>query len=185
MIVGYVGPKGAYAHEATERLVEKLGLIDVEEVALDSIHDVFYTLDKKEIDSGVVPFKNTVLGQYPETVAHLRQYNPKTIGCLDLPIRLSLGVHPQTSPSLIQEIRSKENVLKECSVYLANHYPLARLVEVENYARAIREIMKERKVGVGAIGSLGLMENYGMRVLEREVGNSKDNITSFLYLKKR
>ncbi len=185
MRIGYLGPEGTYTQQATERLLDKLGLSDVERLPLRSIDNVLGSLNQGEIDYAVVPLRNSVVGDYAETAKGLRRYNFVRIDSVELQIKLALGIHPNGDKNNIIEIKSKDTALRECSKYLNEHYANARLVEVESTAAAMQNVIQQNEIYTAAIGSEIGMKLYGLKIVDDDIGNEKDNFTTFVFLKKK
>lgn len=185
MKIGYLGPEGTYTQQAAEEFVRKLRLSGAEMLPLRSIDDVLESLNQGEIDSAVVPLRNNLAGDYTETVEGIRRHGFKSADSIELQIRLALGIHPETDETAVTEIRSKDTALRECSAYLREHHPNARLVEVESTAAAMQQVMRQNQRQAAAVGSEIGMKLYGLRIVNDDVGNQKDNHTTFLYLEKK
>ncbi|GEM_PF-6266014 len=185
MRLGYLGPEGTYTQQAAEEFVRKLRLSDAERLPLNSIDDVLESLDQGMIDSAVVPLRNNLAGDYTETVKGLNRHDFNIVDSIELQIRLALGIHPETDETAVTEIRSKDTALRECSEYLREHYPNVRLVEVESTAAAMQQVMQQKQRHVAAVGSEIGMKLYGLTVVNSDVGNQKDNFTTFIYLKRQ
>lgn len=185
MRIGYLGPEGTYTQQATEELVKKLRLSAVEKLPLRSIDDVFESLHNGTIDAAVVPLRNNLAGDYTETVRGLQTYDFSTTESIELQIKLALGIHPEADVSGVREIRSKDTALRECSEYLREHYPCARQVEVESTATAMKYIIQQNQRHTAAIGSESGMKLYGLTIVNGDIGNEKNNFTTFLYLERR
>lgn len=185
MRLDYLGPEGTYTQQAAEEFVRRLRLSGAEMLPLKSIDDVLESLNQGMIDSAVVPLRNNLAGDYTETAEGLQRYDFNNVASIELQIRLALGIHPETDEAAVTEIRSKDTALRECSEYLREHYPNALLVEVESTAAATQAVIQQNQRHVAAVGSETGMRLYGLKLVAGDIGNQKDNFTTFIYLEKR
>ena len=185
MKIGYLGPEGTYTQQATEELVEKLRLSDVEKLPLKSIDDVLESLYKGTADAAVIPLRNSLAGDYAETIRCLKKYDFNTRDSIDLQIKLAFAIHPEAKKTDVREIRSKDTALRECSTYLRKNYPNAQRVNVESTATAMQFIIQQNQRHAAAIGSERGMELYGLKIVDDNIGNDRNNFTTFLYLERR
>ena len=169
MRIGYLGPAGTYTQQAMECFIERLKLSSVEQLPLGSIEAVLESLSQSAIDSAVLPLRNSLAGDYCETVAGLQRYDFNCRASLDLPIRLAFGIHPESDEDNVCEVRSKDTALRECSRYLAQHHPRARLICVESTTIAMQEIMQKNQRHSAAIGSQRGMDLYGLRIVNDNI----------------
>ncbi len=185
MRIGYLGPEGTYTQQATEKLLDKLSLPYAERLPLRSIDNVLESLNQGEIDCVVVPLRNSLVGDYAETAKGLGRYDFVRIDSVELQIKLALGIHPKGNKNDIKEIRSKDTALRECSKYLNEHYANAHLVEVESTAAAMQNVIQQNQIYTAAIGSEIGMKLYGLKIVDDDIGNEKNNFTTFVFLKRK
>src|SRR5262245_29780347 len=95
-----------------------------------SIEAVFEAVARREIDRGLVPIENVIQGPVTETLDYLYRYAAavKIVNMLVLPIEHAIGA--LVPPEQITRIMSKDQALKQCSIYLQAHYPYAQQLEV-------------------------------------------------------
>ncbi|MDO8480191.1 MAG: prephenate dehydratase domain-containing protein [Nanoarchaeota archaeon] len=183
MRIGYLGPAGTYTQQAVELFTARLGRHNIEKVPLGSIDEVFDAVDSKTVEGGVVPFRNSIAGDYGETIRRMKERETFTRKYShDLDICLALGIHPDASRSDITEIRSKDTALRECELYLGANYPSAERIAVESTAKAMRDIHDGRLLNVAAVGSIMGMTMYGLQILDSNIGDKQDNVTTFIYV---
>lgn len=182
--LGYLGPEGTYTEEAAIQVVSDLHLDPAEMLPLVPIGTLLSDLNSGSIDVAVAPRRNSIAGDYTETVQGLEQYRFRQIHGVTLQILLALGVHRETDSDRIREVWSKDTALRECSNYLRSRFPRARIVEVGSTAYAMQKIAEEGLLHVAAIGSNRGMAKYGLAVLNSDIGNYRDNYTEFLALER-
>ena len=72
--------------------------------------------------------------------------------------------------------------MKQCTAYLQTHYPQAQQVEMSSTSAAMQLIMTDRLQDAAAIGSPAALQQYGLHILDRDIGNVKKNKTRFTVL---
>jgi prephenate dehydrogenase len=175
--IGFLGPQGTYTEEAA-----KAAAADATYLPYASIDTVFEAVLRHEVDRGLVPIENVIQGPVTETLDNLYR-SAETIRIVDmlvLPIQHAIGV---LSPAArITRVLSKDQALKQCSVYLQEHYPQAQQIEVASTTAAMQMIVAERWQDAAAIGSPLALQQYGLHILDRDIGNAKRNKTRFAVL---
>ena len=177
MKIGFLGPQGTYTEEAA-----KAAVAEAELVPYNSIESVFDAVVRQDVDRGLVPIENVIQGPVTETLDNLfqRAGRVKIVDMLVLPIEHAIGVlSPQ---SQVSRVLSKDQALKQCSAYLQANFPEAQCVDVESTSAAMETISRERLADAAAIGSESALRQYDLHVLDRDIGNVKQNKTRFAVL---
>ena len=181
--IGYLGPEGTFTHEAADKFVQILKLQNANLISIESLEYLIYCVAKGEVDSAVVPLKNSIAGDYVKTLEGLANHNFKELSRLELQIVLGLGIHPDSDVTQITEAQSYPTALAECSYYLLEHFPSAKTISVDSTARAMKNIRDQGLLHVAAIGSAFGISFYGLNLVDNGIENTdKPNITTFLYL---
>jgi prephenate dehydrogenase len=177
MPIGFLGPEGTYTDEAAKQLFP-----ETTRAAYASIDAVFEAVASHAISAGVVPIESLVQGPVTETLDNLFRHAGKvTIGdMLVLPIDHALGALGK--PQDIQRILSKDQALHQCSEYIARKYPRAALVETPSTTAAMEMIVQQGWRDAAAIGNASALQQYGLEVLARSIGNPPQNKTKFAVL---
>ena len=177
MKIGFLGPQGTYTEEAA-----KTAAPDATYIPYASIDAVFDAVLHQEIDRGLVPIENVIQGPVTETLDNLYRHagSATIIDMLVLPIQHAMGALSPTPA--IRRILSKDQALKQCSVYLQEHHPQAQQVDVASTSAAMETIATDRLEDAAAIGSALSLEQYGLHILDRNIGNVKHNKTRFAVL---
>jgi prephenate dehydratase/prephenate dehydrogenase len=177
MRIGYLGPEGTYTEEAAKQVAA-----DATRIPYSTIDAVFTAVASRAVDRGVVPLESLIQGPVTETLDNLFQHagQANIIDVLVLPIQHALGA--LTDKSHIRRILSKDQALKQCSSYLKQHFSEAQQIEMPSTTAAMEEIVRHQLQDAAAIGSEWALQNYGLRILERNIGNVKHNKTRFAVL---
>ena len=175
MKIGFLGPRGTYTEEAA-----KAAMADAVYAPYASIESVFDAVARQEVDRGLVPIENVIQGPVTETLDNLfqRAVDVKIVDMLVLPIQHAIGVlGPQ---SQVSRVLSKDQALKQCSAYLQANFPQAQCLDVDSTSAAMETIATERLTDAAAIGGETALKQYGLHVLDRDIGNVKQNKTRSL-----
>jgi prephenate dehydrogenase len=177
MTVGFLGPEGTYTDEAAKQLFP-----DTTRIAYPSIDAVFEAVAARAVSFGVVPIESLVQGPVTETLDNLFRYAGQVaIGeMLVLPIDHALGGLGR--PDEVRRVLSKDQALQQCSAYLAHTYPQAALVETPSTTAAMEMIAREGWRDAAAIGNASAIQQYGLEILARGIGNPPQNKTKFAVL---
>ncbi len=185
MKIAYLGPEGTFSQDAADRFKTECRLEDAAFVPVMGISRVLSELSAGVFDAAVVPLKNTLAGDYRETVAGIAEHKFRERGSLVMTIELAIGIHPATSAGKITEIRSKDTALKECSQFLAARFPGAVLTEVSSTGDAMRQVVSDNLLHVAAVGSEMGLRRYGLTQIASRIENPGENVTTFLLLEPR
>ncbi len=185
MMFGYLGPEGTYTEQAAHKLISDRDFSDVVLAPVEPIGALFNRLYHRELDVALVPRRNTLAGDYTETVEGLGKYPVTQIDSIELPIILALGIHPDADEHRISEIMSKDTALRECSTYLEEFFPRAKRTETASTAAAMREVRDKKLLYAAAIGSAFGLERYGLKTVRNDIGNQRENYTTFILLELR
>ena len=175
--IGFLGPQGTYTEEAA-----KVAMPEADHVPYASIEAVFDALARQEVERGLVPIENVIQGPVTETLDNLFQRDDgiKIVNMLVLPIQHAIGVlSPQ---SQVGRVLSKDQALKQCSAYLQANFPQAQCFNMDSTSAAMETIATQRLTDAAAIGSETALKQYGLHVLDRDIGNVKQNKTRFAIL---
>ncbi len=172
--VAYLGPEATFTHQAA---LAKFGR-SVEFLPTNSINDVFYEVETKRADYGVVPIENSTDGAVNRTLDMF----------MDSELRISSEILFEISHCLLAKCRkdrikrvySKGEVFGQCKLWLRANLPRAEYIETSSTSRAA-EIAGE-KPGSAAIASEIAAALHGLRVVARSIQDTTQNLTRFLVI---
>lgn len=175
--VAYFGPQASFTHlAALDRFGSQSALTPVRSVA-----DVFYEVDRRKADYGVVPVENSTEGMVNHTLDMFVDSELKICSETLLPIRHMLM---SRTPRIegVHTVYSHPQVLAQCRRWLDEHVHRARVVEASNSAEAARRAAGER--GAAAVGTALAASLYRLRILARGIEDLPGNSTRFLVIAK-
>jgi len=171
--VAVLGPKGSYSEMAASRRFP-----DAELVYLDDIEDVFVAVERSEADAGVVPLENSLEGSVALTMDLLLRRSLFICGEVVIPIRhCLLG---RGDPDSVRIILSHPQALAQCRHYLRRRYPGVEVRTTGSTSHAAR--LAQEFPEMAAIANEEAAKTYGLKVLDRDIQDSKNNVTRFVVL---
>jgi prephenate dehydrogenase len=177
MPIGYLGPEGTYTDEAATQLFPAMV-----RTPLPSIAAVFDAVASHTISAGVVPIESLIQGPVTETLDNLFRYAGRVTISDMLVLTIDHAIGTLAGPTDIRRIMSKDQALHQCSEYIARQFPRATLLETSSTTAAMEMIVQEGWRDAAAIGSATALEQYGLEVLARGIGNPPQNKTKFAVL---
>lgn len=175
---GYQGIKGANGHEATLKLFPN-GI----PTSYKTFDNVFDAVDKGEVSYGVLPVENSNAGSVSAVYDLILRHRFYIVGALDMPIDYCLAGLKQAQFSDIEKIWSHPQSISQCSNYIAKHNFEA--IPCANTAVAARDAAKEKRLNVAAICSYKAADEYGLKILDDHLQDSRENTTRFIVISKK
>jgi prephenate dehydratase len=202
---GYLGPEGTFSEEAL------LGSIDeraVALVALETIHDAVMAVQEQGVEWSLVPIENSIEGSVTVTLDTLagRASDVAIVGEVVLPVRHYLIARAQLELREIETIVSHPHVPGQCTRFLRERLPHARIAAASSTAEAVRLVAEHedratddalaatggqasRRAGGAAgggkwaaIGTRLAAELYRCEVIAERIQDREDNETRFVWL---
>jgi len=152
-----------------------------ENVAFDGFGKLIDTLERNELQAGLMAIENTVAGSLLPNYALLRGKNIQIIGEILLRIEQNLLALPNQSINNIKEVHSHPMALQQCAKFF-KQYPHIKLIESEDTANSAKRIAEKNLKNVGAIASTRAADLFGLEVLNSGIETNKRNFTRFLIL---
>jgi len=141
--------------------------------------DIVNAFIRKETDLALLPIYNTREGENKEYFRLMEQLEEGYwIDNIVLPIHLSIGVLPADNSlenvqvqgkRAIKIIVSRGSVFRQCEDYIAENYPSATLMTVQDIDQALTDIREHHLTDHAVIESEELLHQYGLELLAREV----------------
>ena len=171
MLIGFLGPEGAYTHQAA---LKNFGS-SLDYKGFANIADIFAAVGRREIDFGVVPVENSIEGTVFETLDQLSKGSLKVASQLILPVEHCFMSHCALKD--VQYIYAEETVFYQCQVWLDTHLPDAEFIIVGSGGEGARMVKSGENSAV--IGSRLIAPTFGLSILEEAIQDRKDNKTRF------
>jgi prephenate dehydratase/prephenate dehydrogenase len=135
------------------------------------IPDIINAFVNEETDLALIPIYNTREGEIKEYFRLMEQLEEGYwIDNIVLPIHLSLGAFQQQDGKReIKIIVGRGSVFRQCEDYIAENYPEATLMTVQDIDRALADIQDRNLLDHAVIESEELLLRHGLEIIAREV----------------
>jgi chorismate mutase/prephenate dehydratase len=171
--VAFLGPLGTFSHAAALKQFGRTAVF----VPVDTIADVFTTVEAGRARYGVVPVENTTEGAVTPTLDALADTPLKVIG--EVLVRIDhFLVSRGGDRSKIRRIVSHPQPLAQCRNYLAKQFPGVPLVPAPSTAAAAAEAARDG--AVAAIAGKLATDTHGLRIVAASIQDNPANVTRFL-----
>lgn len=173
MKVAIQGERGAFSHQAANRLVPKAKVLPCSR----SI-DVFDALDSGKADCIVVPVENTLAGPVGEQLDLLREREVFIQRELRMRIEHNLISFPGVKLMDVRQVLSHPVALDQCRRFLRKH---PKLIPTAFYdtAGSVKHLMENKIKNAAAIASTQAAKEYGGHILLSGLEDVKQNFTRF------
>ena len=168
---------GSYANEAA------ITLFPNRELAFQSSHnDVFCALEEGKADIGILPVENSSAGSVAEVYDLIMKYRFSIIAATTVQVRHCLAAPQGSSMESVHTITSHPQALSQCSEFIKAHG--YQPIQFVNTAMAAKKIAEINDCTSGVICSELAAEQYGLKILQKNVQNLQNNRTRFVAIKK-
>ena len=173
--IGFLGPVGTFTEEAAALVGNNL-------VAFDTILQVLDAVEKNEVDVGVVPIENSIEGPVGITLDLLvHDYDLKIKREIIIPVSHNLLINPKTNINNIEFVNSHMQALSQCRNFIES---LNVVVNATPSTSAAAEMVKGNN-NSAAIGTKRAAEIYGLKIVETDIQDYKNNVTRFVVISKK
>lgn len=176
--VAFQGEIGAYSEIA----VYKYFSINVQAIPCKHFSDVFKSVEKNEVDYGIVPIENSIEGSVNQVYDLFLKHDLKVCGEIILKIEHCLLANFNADLDSIKIVYSHPQALAQCSNFLEKlGY---EIIPTYDTAGSVKIIKEKNTIDVAAIASERAAEIYGMKILARDIADVPDNYTRFFVISK-
>ena len=173
--IGFLGPAGTFTEEAASLVGDNL-------IAFDTILQVLDAVEKNEVDVGVVPIENSIEGPVGITLDLLvHDYDLKIKREIIIPISHNLLINPEANITNIEFVNSHMQALSQCRNFIE---ALDVVVNSTPSTSAAAEMVKGNN-NSAAIGTKRAAEIYGLKIVETNIQDYKNNVTRFVVINKK
>lgn len=177
LIVAYLGPPATHTHLAC---LEKFGHA-IKTLPLESIQEVFESVEKGKAHYGIVPVENSTEGVVSRTLDMFIESEAKICG--EVLLRISHDLLSKSGhPLKVKKIYSHPQALAQCRQWLRKHFPQAELRETISTAKAAQMAAQEEEAA--AVASSFAAYIYDLKIIEEAIEDYRHNYTRFLILGK-
>lgn len=188
-VFGIQGGIGSFNEEALLDYTTRHSITALRTAYLFTTGRVLNQLHRGNIDYGLFAMHNSIGGVVGESIRAIAQYKFRIVEEFGIPIRHNLMAMKGVAIESVQTIMAHPQVFKQCKDTLARRYPHLEqrsgkgdLVDTAAAARALAK--GKLPGGVAILGPKPLSELYNLTILDRDLQDNKENITSFLLVKR-
>lgn len=180
--IGYLGPKGTFAFDATLKFA---GNSEFTLIEFGEISALIYAADSGDVDLAVVPIENALEGTVNVTIDILvHETKLNIVSEVVMPIRHFLLTKPETEPSDIIKIMSHPQALAQCRKFVYNNFKGIELVPTASTAAAAREV-SSCDMPYAAIANGVTADIFGLKIINSDIQDHYTNSTRFVILSKK
>ncbi|MCD2491708.1 chorismate mutase [Lacrimispora sp. NSJ-141] len=178
--VVFQGVEGAYSHVAALQFFgEKAKVFHVK-----TWDDAMKAICAGTADFAVLPIENSSAGSVSDVYDLLVKYDNYIVGETFVKVDHVLLGLPEAELSDIQTVYSHPQGLMQCSRFLEEHRELTKY-STSNTALSAKRVQEEKDITHAAIASEMAGSLYGLKVLDRNIMNSRGNTTRFIVVASR
>lgn len=171
------GVEGSNSQIAATKLVSRPNIM-----YFSNFDGVFNAVEKGLCRYGILPIENNLAGSVTAVYDLMKQYDFHIAKSIKLRIEHSLMIKNGGKLSDIKEIISHEQALSQCSDFLEKLG--VKVTAVENTATAAEMVANTDRTDLACISSPDCSEIYGLKILDKNIGNSDNNYTRFICISK-
>ncbi len=175
--VSCLGPLGTFTHLAALRHFGSSAAF----VPVDSIKKVFENVESRKAEYGVVPIENSNEGVVSHTLDMFMDSDLQVVAEIIIEVSHNL-LSKQTNRSKIKKVYSHPQGLAQCRGWLEANMPGVPIAESTSTAKAAELASKDP--ASAAIASEIAARMYDLNIIERDIQDSRRNITRFLVISK-
>lgn len=174
--VAFQGVAGAYSEEAIRQSFGP----EVESVPCKTLGDIFFAVEERNADYGMLPVENAVAGSVPRSYELLMEHDLRIYTEVILRVRHMLLALPGIQLPDLKRVRSHPQALAQCQHYIERHG-----LEPDpafDTAGSARDLAADPQPGIAVIASELAAELYGLEILDRNIEDFPFNYTRFFVL---
>ncbi len=175
--VSCLGPLGTFTHMAALRHFGSSAAF----MPVDSIKKVFENVESHKAEYGVVPIENSNEGVVSHTLDMFMDSDLQVVAEIILEVSHNL-LSKQTNRAKIRKVYSHPQGLAQCRGWLEANMPGVPIAESTSTAKAAELAAKDPTTA--AIAGEVAARMYDLNIIERDIQDSRRNITRFLVISK-
>lgn len=187
--IGIQGGKGSFNEEAINYYLKRNG---IEKYKIEYLHTsdrVFTELHEGSIDQGLIAIHNSIGGAVTESIQSMAKHKFEIVEEFAIIISHTLMIRNDATLKDIDTIMTHPQVLAQCKSSLAQKYPNLKQTsgegELIDHALVAKSLSEEKLPKTTAtMGSRVLADIYGLKIIEENLQDLKENYTSFLLVKR-
>ena len=172
----FLGPRGTYSELAAKKIARVLN-DEVELVQVSTIAKIV-DLAQQENSFAILPIENLIEGIVRPTIDYLYESNLKIQAQFEIEIKHCLFSKGKKED--IRNIISHPQALAQCSKYILENFDEnVGLIAASSTSAAVNELLNKDE-GYGAICDCAIGEQLGLNLIDKNIGDNKENKTRFV-----
>jgi len=173
--IATLGPEGTFSQGAVLKYNK-----NAEIVFKHTIWDVFDSVQKCEVDKGIVPIENSVSGSVGLTLDALMEFDLKIAGELIIPVKHNLAGNTKIND--IKSLYTHPQTFAQCEKFIRMKMNNVDIILTASNAKSAEELSKTKGKEYGAIVSSLAMKKYKLKYLAKDIQDNRFNVTRFVVL---
>ncbi|MEM7086816.1 MAG: prephenate dehydratase domain-containing protein [Bacteroidota bacterium] len=182
MKIAIQGIEGSFHDEAVQKLFPNK---EIQLVMCDSFDAVTQNVKNNNADFGIIAIENTIAGSILPNYNLVEADDFEIFDEVFLNIQMYLMSLESESIIDIFEVHSHPVALLQCKDYLRRFPPQFKVIEGKDTASEAKRIKENNLSGVAAIAGKQVAERYGLKILDSNIQDIKENQTRFVLIGKR
>lgn len=185
LIFGIQGGKGSFNEEAVNHYTKQAGIKNYKIKYLYTSANVLKALHKGKIDRGQFAIHNSAGGIVDESIQAMANYKFKIIDKFAIKIAHALMIREDADFFDVTTIMTHPQVLAQCKQSLQQRYP--NLKQTSGEGKFVDHALVAKSLGekklpkhVAVMGSRILAQLYGLKIVEDNLQDLKENYTTFV-----
>lgn len=172
MVTAYLGPEGSYSHVAAQKLTPNANLLPY-----GNFSKVFSAVNSGEADFAVIPIENTLNGGISQNIDFLQSYG-KLFAFKEYAVKIDHRLFMRGGAELkkIKRVYSHAQAIEQCSRFLRNNLPDAKLIAVPSTAAGLEMISSPEDAGIAGAH----VRADGLTHSKENIADESENYTYFL-----
>ncbi|MEZ4858574.1 MAG: prephenate dehydratase domain-containing protein [Flavobacteriaceae bacterium] len=179
MKIAIQGIEGSFHDEAVQKLFPNQS---VDLVMCDTFDGVTQSVKNKKADFGVIAIENTLTGSLLPNYNLVEKGDFEIMEEVFLNIQMYLMALETESIIDIFEVHSHPVALLQCREYLRKFPPQFKIIEGNDTASEAKRIRENNLKGVAAIAGKQVAERFGLKILDSNIQDMKENQTRFVLI---
>lgn len=190
MKYGIQGGPGSFNDSALKDYIKRHNVQDFEVVYLFTTEKVLTAIEQGDIDFGQFAIHNAAGGMVHETLEAVSKHDFQIVEEFGILITHNLMKLPSVPVEDIHVVMAHDQVLAQCREHLAAKYPQLEqrvgegdLIDTATAAKALADGKVDKHTFI--LGNPIIADICGLETVDRDLQDLKNNVTTFLMVKKR
>ncbi len=176
------GIESSFHHQAVKKLFPDE---DITLISCDSFEKVTNSVNNATAEYGVIAIENTIVGSILPNYGLIDLGDFEILAETILNIQMYVMALESESIHDIKEIHSHPVALLQCRDYLQRFPPQFKVIEGKDTASEAKKIKDQNLTGVATIAGKQVAEKFGLKILDSNIQDVKENQTRFVLLGKK